>query len=170
MARFRGGSIRPVQRIKHVVDSSGTLGKGVEFEVPIVSATDTPSLADTDGVITGAKVNGIYLKIEVAANEIIAGVTPNVYLAVWKNPGGNLTSPTPVGIGSNDNKRYVIHQEMILINATAQNANPRVLFNGVIVILKGMRRFGPNDVLSAIIQSENVGYAVCLQAHYKEFR
>ncbi len=170
MARFRGGSIRPVQRIKHVVDLAGTLAKGTEFDVPVIAATDTPTLADVDGVITGSKVNGIYLKVEVTANEIIAGVTPNVYMMVWKNPGGNITTFLPNQVGSNDNKRFVIHQEMVMINATAQNSNPRVLFNGVIVIPKGMRRFAPNDLLSVVVQSENVGFGVCIQCHYKEFR
>ncbi len=169
MARFRS-SIRPIQRIKHVVDSSGTVVKGTEFDIPLISAVDATALADVDGVLTGSKVNGIYLKVEVGANEIIAGVTPNVYMMVWKNPGGNLTSFLPNQVGSNDNKRYVIHQEMVMINSSAINANSRVLFNGVIVIPKGMRRFGPNDKLSVVIQSENVGYTVCIQCHYKEFR
>ena len=32
-------------------------------------------------------------------------------MIVYKNPGGNLTAPAPNTIGSNDNKRFVIHQE-----------------------------------------------------------
>ncbi len=169
MARFRGASMRPIHRIKHVVDFSATLTAGTTLVQDIIKANDAPVLANTTHVETGSKVNGIYLRIEVASNETDAGAVPNVYLAVWKNPGGNITMAAPNVIGASDNKRFVIHQEMLMLNNLA-GGNPRTLFNGVIAIPRGYRRMGPNDILSVSILTPQVNIALCTQVHYKEFR
>ncbi len=173
MARYRRMSmaIRPVQRIKHVVDLTGTVAAATNLNQTVVIATDTPTLAGTTGVITGSKINGIYLRLEVASNEAIdLGAIPNVYMAIWKNPGGNLVISDPSTIGDDDNKRFVIHQEMTMIENKGQGSNPRTVFNGVVVIPKGYRRFGPNDTLVVSIRSPALDIATCLQCHYKEFR
>ncbi len=160
---------RPINRIKHVVDFNGTLTAGTQLNDEIVVATDTPTLANTLGVQTGSKVNGIYLHVEIASTETDAGAIPNVYMIIWKNAGANLSSPAANNVGANDNKRYVIHQEMVMINNLA-GGTPRTLFNGVIVIPKGFRRFGPNDELKISVLSTAVNIALCWQAHYREFR
>ncbi len=170
MARFRRMSaLHPVNRIKHVVDASATVTAGTQNNQNIVIAKDDPTTAVTTSVAVGSKINGIYLRVEVAGNEVDAGAIPNVYLMVTKNPGGNITLPVPNAVGANDNKRFVIHQEMLLIENTTAG-NPRTLFNGVIVIPKGYRRFGPNDELTVTVFSSAVNFTYCLQAHYKEFR
>ncbi len=162
-------AVRPVQRIKHVVDSNGLLTAGSNLEIALVEQDETPTLADTNAVITGAKVNGIYLKVEVVSNETDAGAIPNAYLAVYKNTTGLASTIGPNAVGSNANKKLVIHQEMVMLN-NVQGGNPRILFNGVIVIPKGMRRFGPSDELICVIRSNALNIAYCLQCHYKEFR
>ncbi len=161
--------LRPINRIKHVVDTSGTVTAGTQLNFALIRAKDAPVLANTSEVETGSIVNGIYLKVEVASNETDAGAIPNVYLEVLKNPGDNITAPAPNAVGSNDNKRFVIHQEMIMMQNLA-GGNPRIIFNGVIAIPKGYRRFGPNDVLAIALISPAVNFAFCLQCHYKEFK
>ncbi len=164
-------SLRPINRIKHVVDLTGTVAANTNTPFLLIAATDTPTLADKDGVETGSKVNGIYLRIEAASNEAISlGAIPSFYLVVWKNPGGNLTDLFPNNVGANDNKRYGIHQEMTMLENKGQGSNARTVFNGVIAIPKGMRRFGPNDTLEANILCPALDTAICVQCHYKEFR
>ncbi len=172
MPRYRSRqSLRPIHRIKHVVDSSATLAGGTNVVNVLVSTKDAPVLANTTEVETGSTVNGIYLRLEVASNEAIdLGAIPNVYMAVYKIPGGNLTAINPQAEGVIDDKRYVIHQEMVMITNAGQGSNPRTLFNGVIVIPKGYRRFGPNDLLSMSIKCPALDIAFCYQVHYKEFR
>ncbi len=167
---FRGSSIRPVQRIKHVVDLQGGATLGNQTNQTLIKAVDAPVLANTDEVITGAKVNGIYLNIEVVATSGTA--LNNVYLAVFKNPGSNLSNPVPNAVGIEDNKRFVIHQEMKMMQKFDADvaSNPRILFNGVIAIPKGYRRMGPNDILSVSILSPGANIDWCIQCHYKEFR
>ncbi len=112
-------------------------------------------------------MNGIYLKCEINATSSAA--LSNAYIMVAKNPGNNLTFPNPNIVGSDDNKRFVIHQEMVMLQQV-NNSNPRTLFNGVIAIPRGYRRMGPNDRLIANIFSPGVNLNICLQCHYKEFR
>ncbi len=169
MMRRRGASMRPVNRIKHVVDSFAALAGAAQVDVVVAGATDTPTLAVTTSVETGSVINGIYLKVECESNETILGAIPNVYMIVTKNPGGNITIPSANAVGSDDNKRFVIHQEMVLLN-NFQGGNSRILFNGVIAIPKGYRRFGPNDQLVVTIKAAAMDIHFCLQAHYKEFR
>ncbi len=161
--------LRPINRIKHVVDIQSALAAGSgEFQV-IAQTLDTPTVADTDGVETGSTVNGIYLKVEVTRTGTTSDVLANVYLYVAKNPGGNLTLPAANVVGGDDNKKYVIHQEMVMLQGT-NAGNPRTLFNGVVVIPRGYRRFGPADQLVIRVQTPGVAINYCVQAHYKEFR
>ncbi len=170
MPRYRR-SLVPVNRIKHVVDFSATLAKATVLTNVLIEANDAPVLANTNEVITGSRVNGFYLKVECASNDAQdLGAIPNVYLAVSKDVGGNLAAVSPNSVGSSDNKRFVFHQEMIMITNEGQGGNPRVLFNGVIKIPKGYARMGPNDTINLTILSPAIDIALCFQCHYKEFR
>ncbi len=173
MARYRRNSmaIRPVHRIKHVIDASATLTKNTALNQVLALSVDAPTLGNITQCETGSKINGIYLKIECASNiDTVVGGIPNVYMTFYKNPANNLTMPNANNVGIDDNKRWIIHQEMIMIENTGKGGNPRVLFNGVIVIPKGMRRMAPADRFSVGIFSPVMDIAVCFQAHYKEFR
>ncbi len=164
-------ALRPINRIKHVVDSQANLAKTVTLPIVLADATDTPTIASTPSVETGSKVNGIYLRVEIASNDPIdLGAVPNCYMTVAKNPGNNITLPAPNIVGGSDNKRFIIHQEMTMFENKGQGSNARTLFNGVIVIPKGMRRFGPDDQLTLSVLSPSLDIVVCVQCHYKEFR
>ncbi len=163
-------ALRPVHRIKHVVDVSATLAAAAQLNQVIIVAKDAPVLANVTEVETASKVYGLYLKVIVASNEAtVGGAIPNCYLFVAKNPGANLTFPAVNAVGSNDNKRFVIHQEMVMIENQI-SGNPTTIFNGVIKIPKGYARFGPNDNLFVAILCPAINISVCMQAHYKEFR
>ncbi len=163
----RGNALRPVNRIKHVVDNQGGQTVGTQANLTLIIADDSPILANTSEVLTGSKVNGIYLKVEIVATSSAA--LSNCYLLVWKNPGGNLTIPAANTVGANDNKRFVIHQEMVMLQRQT-NSNPRTIFNGVIAIPRGYRRMGPNDQIRLALLAPGVTIDWCLQCHYKEFR
>lgn len=168
--RFRSRSLatRPVHRIKHVVDNQAgvTIG-GTGTNVQLIQSVDAPLLASPQQVETGSTVHGIYLKAEAYATS--AAALANIYMIVWKNPGGNLTAPQPNLVGTNDNKKYVIHQEMVMMQRV-DKGNPRTIFNGVIVIPRGYKRMGINDTLNALFFSPGVTADLCVQCHYKEFR
>ncbi len=166
--RRRGNSLRPVNRIKHVVDNQFAVALGVNSDTTIAFASDTPDLATAAEVETGCTINGFFASVEVV-NTGVTGVLANAYMMIFKNPGGNLTFPNPNVVGTDDNKRYVIHQEMLMLQMVDNN-NPRTLFKGVIALPRGMRRFAPNDTLICRVFSPGVELTGCLQFHYKEFR
>ncbi len=171
MARYSSRmALRPINRIKHVVDLSATVTAAATVNYIIASATDTPTLGVPNSVETGSKINGVYMRFEVASNQVTeAGAIPNFYFYVWKNPGGNLTGPAPNNVGVSDNKNKIIHQEMKMLENQV-SGNPRTIFDGVIVIPKGMRRMAPNDILEIRTLCPAIDTAQCVQIHYKEFR
>ncbi len=165
--RNRGMALRPVHRIKHVIDIQGGTSVATNSTNNLIVTVDAPVLANPTEVETGSKVNGIYIKCEVSATSSAA--LANVYMIIFKNPGNNLTPPTPNAVGVNDDKRFVIHQEMVMVQKV-DASNPRTLFNGVVVLPRGYRRFGPNDRLQLVLRSPGITTDFCVQAHYKEFR
>ena len=166
MARFRS-NLRPINRIKHVVDVQKALAVATLGADNLAQANDDPILANTEEVLTGSTINAVYLKVEIIATSSAA--LPNVYMMVVKNPGSNLTFPNPNVVGASDNKKYVIHQEMLMLQKQT-GSNPRTLFNGVILLPRGYRRFGPQDGLSLRVFAPGITVEYCFQCHYKEFR
>lgn len=170
MARFRrGGQIRPVHSIKHIVDSSATLTAGTTLLTKLIDTVDAPIITGIIQCETGSKVNGIFLNVQVASNETDAGAIPNVYMALYKNPNGNITTINPTSTGDTGDKRFIFHQEMIMFNNLA-GGNPRTLFKGVIAIPKGYRVNRFDDELVLAVRSTAVNIALCIQCIYKEYR
>ncbi len=164
--RFNSG-MRPVNRIKHVIDIQNALVAGTQRNEAIATSTDTPTLAVRDSVETGSKINAIYIKVEAVATSSAA--LPNMYFILFKNVGGNLGTPAANTVGLSDNKRFVIHQEMIMFQEQT-GSNPRTVFNGVIKLPRGYRRNGPNDIWQIGLLAPGVSVNFCIQCHYKEFR
>ncbi len=164
------GAMRPVNRIKHVVDTSATITAAGAGSFVLAIASDTPTQGVTNSVQTGCTINGFYIRFETASNQVTeAGAIPNFYFYVAKNPGGNVTLPAANAVGANDNKRFVIHQEMTMIENQV-SGNARTVFNGVVVVPKSMRRMGPNDVWTVTTLCPAIDTSQCVQCHYKEFR
>ncbi len=162
-------AIRPVNRIKHVFDSTASIIANTSLPVDIAVATDTADPLVATDVQVGAKVNGLYLRVEVATDDIATDAIPNVYMALYKSPANLAGNIQPNQVGASTNKRFVFHQEMVMLE-NSNGGNPRTLFNGVLAIPKGMRRFASADRLRMTILAPQVDIKLCVQAHYKEFR
>ncbi len=160
-------ALRPINRIKHVVDKQSALVAGTSETTTLINAVDAPILANTAEVVTGATVNAIYLKVEAYSTSTAA--LANFYMLINKNPSADIPSPEPNVVGANDAKKYVIHQEMVMMQQVV-DGNPRTIFNGVIVIPKHYRRFGPSDLLQIKVLTPGVSAFYCFQCHFKEFR
>jgi len=165
--------MRPViHRIKHVVDLQTAIPVNTQIPNTVIKASDTPDLASVTEVETGAKVSSFFCTVECVASETSTTATPNIYMMFVKNPGGiYATFPNANAVGSSNKKRFVIHQEMVMINPL-DGGNPRNIFKGVIKIPKGYQRMAPDDELEmhVFIPSTGVAVNLCAQFHYKEFR
>ncbi len=172
MARYRrmSSSLHPINRIKHIVDSAQTLGTGAgTLALTLIEAKDAPVIANTAEVQTASKVNGIFLNVQSTTNQESAGAIPTVYIAVYKDAGGLTPTIDPRTTGDDPNKKFIIHQEMSMGENSA-TGTPRTIFKGVIVIPKGMRRFGANDKLILAVRPFALNITICSQCIYKEFR
>lgn len=175
MARFNR-TIRPVNSLKHVVDTAtAAVPAGVITTVILAQGTGNPTLANVVEVNQGSVINSMYLRVEAIHNSGDWTLTPRVYMTIFKNPGSNLVPPYPANVGFDDNKKFIIHQEMLMMTGINADANsfPRTVFNGVIKIPQPYRRVGMNDKINAQF-SLDVGemiatVTVCVQCIYKEF-
>ena len=172
MPRGMSRALHPVNSIKHVIDTPTSTVLAVTSQVPIVVAVDSPVLASAEQVKAGSVINSIYFRMEVIATTAYSQV-PRVYFAVQKNPGGNLSFVQPNAVGVSDNKKFIIHQEMVMVDGMPDVSDfPRTMFQGVIKIPSRYRRFGVRDELIVTFQNgvgETTGIAnVCVQAIYKE--
>ncbi len=168
MARFRR-SLRPVFSLKHIIDSSATVAANVNLAVDITDAVQSPVLTTPQQCAIGARVGSIYLSVEAAVTTASAGAIPNFYMIVFKDPGNNLTLPDPAAVGTSDVKRFVIHQEMVMLTNIDGGA-ARTVFRGVIKIPRGYARQGNDDKLIVRLKCPSLPTAVCVQAIYKEYR
>ncbi len=176
MPRRFNPRLHPVNSLKHVVDTAtAAVPAGVVTSVPVIIAVPSPALASVEQVHEGSEVSSIYMSVETVHNSGTWVTVPRVYMTVFKNPGNNISSPYPASVGSNDAKRFIIHQEMLMQTGVSADANsfPRTMFKGVIRIPRGYKRMGYNDRMAvqfALDVSETTATVnVCVQCIYKEF-
>ncbi len=159
-----------IQRIKHIVDAQGTVDDTPVVTVDLINTVDSPAFTSQVNVETGSRVHGIYLHLE--CSHTSGTGLPNFYMIIFKNPGANLTAPNPKAVGITDERKYVIHQSMVMMSGDAGNGLPRVVFDGVIKIPKLYTRNGIKDKLQMVLVTGTASLSAdwCVQCIYKEFR
>ncbi len=165
----RRQSLRPINSRKHIKDEQGALVGGTPTVVVIATTVDSPVLTNPEEVRTGAKIMSLFLNIQVAASQTSA--LANVYMMIYKNPGGNIFSaqiPNANAVGVSDFKKMVFHQEMIMTEKNT-TAIPRTLFKGVLKVPRHFQRFGYDDDLVVQLFSPGITFDYCLQAIYKDY-
>ncbi len=171
----RALALRPVNSIKHVVDTNGGITGSTNSVNDIMRAIDDPEFnVFPNQIHTGAVMTWFFLNVQVI-QQVVAGGVDNIYLAIYKNIGNNtLFTGGLDAIGVSDLRRYVIHQEMVMTGSTfsINSPVPKTLFKGVIRIPKSLQRFGIQDRLQVII-GHRTGEVTqqsrfCLQCIYKE--
>lgn len=166
-------NIRPVNSLKHVVDTAtSAVAGGITSVVLLAITQDTPVAANPSQIKIGSIINAIYLRVEVLSTGS-ANSVPRIYMAIQKNPGNEHPSANPSTIGDSDLRKFIIHQEMTMVGEGTDNPIPRTMFQGVVKIPSRYRRFGVNDRLQANFalddgETTNVVNA-CVQCIYKEF-
>jgi len=166
--------LRPVVSLKHILDVAGSTTGSTKSTVDLIKADEKPELANVQEVAVASRVSSIFLNVQ-AYTVANATLRPNFYMYVMKNPGNNfLTTPEPSGTGGADKKRFILHQEMIMLGVIGGGGFPRTVFKGVIKIPPRLRRFGWDDRLQLVVgngageTTQETGF--CVQCIYKEFR
>lgn len=175
MPRFRSG-LRPINSRKNIAEISGILAATTDSVLDnIILGVDQADLAVNEEVTTGSTVNGFFFScFFIAEGGEVANEVPLVDWYIIKDPGGTFGTtfdathlPTPGATGTHQNKRFIIHTEKGLAGGgDASTAGVPMIFKGVIVIPKGMRRIAVNDRFRFVARA-NFATKFCVQAIYK---
>ncbi len=179
MRNRRALRIRPVNSVKHIVETNGAVVAAAQSVTDVINTIDAPVSGTVNNVHVGSNVKAIYLRVEVVGTESAGGVD-NIYMGVFKNPANDLSIPNLDSVGASDRRKFFIHQEMIMLVPQSESGAgggtarfPRTMFKGVILIPKHYQRNGISDKLQVILQ-HRVGEVTqqtefCIECIYKEF-
>ncbi len=176
---FRRGGMakRPINSIKNVVDTASVLAATTNTALQtIVNTVDNPTLSVVNEVLRGATINGWFMSsFFIAEGGEVANEVPLVDWYVIKDPGGNMQAtgftanglPTPGATGTHENKRFILHTEKGLTGGgDVSLAGIPMVFKGVIIIPKHLRRFRSGDKLTFVARA-NFATKFCIQSIYK---
>ncbi len=160
-----------INRIKHVIDSEGVLAGGVNSINNIAnSVTARAGVFNPVEVEVGATINAFYVTLFVigATGAPLNGAI-QWYIAKQRS-GQNSTAdfPDPNNVGVSNLRNQIFHQEKGLAGSGDGTA---MVFKGVIVVPKGMRRQRDGDQFFIKLNSGDTtnDATFCIQVHYNEF-
>ncbi len=172
--RFRGNALRlrPVNTLKHIVETNGTVSAAAQSVTPVIETVSAPVTGNPTECHVGSTVHAIYLRVEVIGTTAAGGVD-NIYMGIFKNPSNDLAIPNLDSVGGSDRRKFFIHQDMIMLTPQTTGGFPRTFFKGVVVIPRVYKRNGVSDKLQVVLQ-HRVGEATqttrfCIECIYKEF-
>ncbi len=166
----RGNALRPVNSIKHVLDSEGALSGGtksdnvVAFSVPNVDTTTFVPGA----IRVGAKINGIFLSVFIIG-ATGAGNTGSINWYIGKRSSGqSAIFPNPGETGVSTVRNQIFHEEKGL--AGSADGTP-MAFKGVVAVPRGMRRMREGDAIVVSVRGTDAttDYNFCVKAIYKSY-
>ncbi len=168
--RRRGSSIRPVNRLKHIVDAEGGINGVTNNTVIFARARNVRADPfDPTEVLVGSTINGIFITV-FAIGSTGAPVQESVNWFLFKQRTGQAGSiPLAGETGVSTVRNQIFHEEKGLVGSGDGTA---MAFKGVIAIPKGMRRMREGDELKLLIRtnSATAGEAnFCAKVIYNEF-
>ncbi len=169
MPRF--SSKRPINSIKKVIDASGATVAGTVSVIPLVNVTAGAAWVDAGNVDVpiGCTISSVFLSVFVYLDQTVGVNAPIIDWYIAKNPGTNLTLPSPGATGASDNRRWILHEEKGLSSDVTDGGTPMV-FKGVIKIPRGRTRFGADDQLVIRLLTPSHQAFFCIKCIYKFYR
>ncbi len=165
MARRRYRGPKPVvNSIKNVVYIEGSTGVTLVSSV-LATAKDAPITANKTEVLRGCIIKAFWLSVDVCGLAG-TGVLQSTAFYVIKNPGNNLTLPTPTTEGSSNEKKYIF-KSWNAMTMRNQDGNVPYHWEGWIKIPKRYQRFGTDDRLQISFATTTAAGHSSLQCIYK---
>ncbi len=162
-----------IHSIKHVVDSQGALAGAGQSVNEIATAVVTRSAVFNPAEVeVGETVNGFFISLFVLG-ATGAGLDGAIDWYISKSRagqtyGGGGTFPQPGATGVSSVRNQIFHEEKGLAGSADGTA---MVFKGVIVVPKSMRRMREGDTFTIVIRSldatNNANF--CIKAIYKSF-
>ncbi len=166
--RRRQSSARPIQSVKHVVDSGG----GLTATASVVTVANTVNSLSTPfapvEVVLGHTVNAMFVIINIIGSTG-APVSGPVDWYIAKGRSGQLSSafPDPGDTGQSSLRNQIFHEEKGVPGSG--DGTPHV-FKGVIVLPRGFRRMRDGDfVFFKLKMTTGDTGTFCLKSIYKSY-
>ncbi len=159
--------LRPINSIKNIIYANGSTST-TPLEVKLAIADDTLLLATN--VNNGSRINQIWLSIDVCGT-FTSALNNQIIFYIAKNPGDNLTMPSPSSEGTSNEKKFIFWSRQAMVMRIQEGGNV-YHWEGWIKIPKHYRRFGTDDTLVFEIRhsiATTVGH-FCLQCIYKWYK
>ncbi len=161
--RSRGFALRPVNSVKNISQFTGVGAALAISEVSLAVAVDSAASGTGNQVEKGAKLGAIYLQLQI--NSTSDASLPSIDWNITKNPGNNLTLPSPNSAGLADSKRFIFHME----KALGQSDSWPMSFKGVIKLPPRFCKMSEEDNVVLRIQCSEA-YEFCGISIYKWYK
>lgn len=137
-------ALRPVHSIKNSFTSSGGLTSGVT-SITIAKAVDAPAAASTpEEVNHGSTIRAMHITLDICGLGG-SGVLNSFNGFLFKNPGANLTPPSPGSVGTSNEKKFVCQEWSAMIMRN-QDGNPPLHWEGWYRLPRRYHRMGTDDI------------------------
>ncbi len=165
--RNSGFSLRPVNSNKNIVYSESSIGT-TRNDTVIADTVDSAALASVSQVERGSSIKSIYLSIDFCGLAA-TGVLQTCTIYLWKNPGANLTSPTPRTEGSSNEKKFIF-RTFNYMTMRNQDGNPPYHWEGWIKVPKRYQRMGAADQFTITSACTTAAGHLSFMALYKWYK
>ncbi len=150
-----------------VIAAVGTTG--TKQTLQIAKAVNSPASTVASDTQNGCIITAIWLSID-GCGLGGTGVLNNMFFYLWKNPGANLTSPTPVSWGTSNEKRFIFKSWSFMIMRN-QDGNVPFHWEGWIKVPKLYQRMATDDIFEIIVaNTAAVTGHFKIEAIYKWYR
>ncbi len=140
-------SLNVIRSIKNQTNFAGG-STGSALAKNLAKAVTTPSPTVQTDVAHGCIIKAIWIAIN-GCGLGGTGVLNDMGVYLFKNPGNNLTPPSPISVGTSNEKKFVFREWLFMIMRN-QDGNLPFHWEGWIKIPKRYQRMGTDDTLQVV--------------------
>ncbi len=160
-----------IHSVKHIIDANGVNTGGVKSVVPltkVVNARTEPF--DPVELVVGETVNAMFIEVFMIGSSGTGVDQPQNWYICKARAGQDLIAdfPTPSSTGTSEFRSQIFHEEKGLVGSADGS---QMIFKGVIVIPKGMRRQRAGDQFAIELHNQDPANDsnFCVKAIFKSF-
>ncbi len=153
--------------MKNVVDTTASTGTSTA-NLLLAKAVNTPLSTNASDVSQGCIIKALWISVDVCGLAA-TGVLQRTNFYLIKEPGDNLTPPSPFSVGTSNEKKFVIKQWQVM-TMRSQDGNTPFHWEGWIKIPKRYQRMGTDDVWRFPFETSTAAGHLSLQCIYKWYR
>ncbi len=164
---MRRRGMRPViNSIKNSAVSAASSGTTIAA-IEIANAVSSPDNTVVTQVENGCSIRAIWISLDFCGLAG-TGVRQSTGVYLFKNPGSNLTPPSPFSVGVSNEKNYVI-KEWSQMTMRNQDGNPPYHWEGWIKIPKSRQRMATDDTWTIQFITDTAAGHMLVKWVYKWF-